>query len=137
MSTLWPVNADTYGIYGYYASIAGWSPLKPLAVTATWLTLLPALNIKYSNGVWAGTGVPEYINVLTKCSTYGLQLVARENAAKIDVNKTSNGFALTGFCVNMRGTEPYVVAYNTFLSTATSGTLTIPTAVKQHNLYSL
>ena len=59
------------------------------------------------------------------------------DGAKIDVNKTSNGFALTGLCVNMRGMEPYVVAYNAFISTAISGTLMMPTAVKQHNLYSL
>lgn len=137
VSAIWSAELDSYVLNGYYASIAGWSSLTPLSTNSSWLTILPALNIKYGNGESAGTGIPEYINALTNCSTYGLQLIARENGAKIDVNKTSNGFALTGLCTNMRGTIPYVVAYSAFILNTNNTDLSMPTVVKQHNLYSL
>lgn len=136
MSTVWAANSDSYILNGYYASIKGWSSLTPLNASASWMTILPALEIKYGNGQNAGTGIPEYVNVLTKCSLYGLQLISREDGAKIDVNKTSNGFALTGFCVKIRSNYTYVVAYSAFLL-YNNNTLSMPTVVRQHNLYSI
>ena len=136
VSAVWNAELDSYVLNGYYASITCWSSLTPLNPGATWLTILPALEIIYGNDQKAGTGIPEYVNALTKCSTYGLQLISRENGAKIDVNKTSNGFALTGFCVNVRNNYPYVVAYSAFLL-YNNNTLSMPTVVRQHNLYSV
>ena len=134
--TVWNAELDSYVLHGHYASISGWSSLTPLNASASWLTILPALEIKYGNGKSAGTGVPEYVNALTKCYTYGLQLISREDGSKIDVIKTSNGFALTGFCVNVRSNYPYVVAYSAFLL-YNNNTLSMPTVVRQHNLYSI
>ena len=136
MSTVWAANSDSYILNGYYASIKGWSSLTPLNAGASWMTILPALEIKYGNDQKAGTGIPEYVNVLTKCSAYGLQLISREDGAKIDVNKNSNGFTLTGFCVNVINNYPYVVAYSAFIL-YNNNTLSMPTVVRQHNLYSI
>ena len=134
--TVWNTELDSYVLHGYYASISGWSSLTPLNAGASWMTILPALEIKYADGKSAGTGVPEYVNALRKCYTYGLQLISREDGSKIDVIKTSNGFALTGFCVNVRSNYPYVVAYSAFLL-YNNNTLSMPTVVRQHNLYSI
>ena len=134
--TVWNTELDSYVLHGYYASISGWSSLTPLNAGASWMTILPALEIKYADGKSAGTGVPEYVNALRKCYTYGLQLISREDGSKIDVIKTSNGFALTGFCVNIRSNYPYVVAYSAFLL-YNNNTLSMPTVVRQHNLYSI
>ena len=133
---VWNAELDSYVLHGHYASIRGWSSLTPLNASASWLTILPALEIKYGNGETAGTGVPEYVNALTKCYTYGLQLISREDGSKIDVIKTSNGFALTGFCVKIRSNYPYVVAYSAFLL-YNNNTLSMPTVVREHNLYSV